>query len=103
LIPLRPPAFPVKFPIMSTDPLEDDTPSEEELETAAEELTGQPTPGTPADRIEALEKWIVYLQNQLMALDEAGKREVSGGSKVAKDLTEARVQLSHWQAQLGSN
>ena len=88
---------------MSTDPLEDDTPPEEELEMAAEELTGQPTLGTPADRIEALEKRIVYLQNQLKALDEVGEREVTGGFKVAKDLAEARVQLSHWQAQLGRN
>ena len=77
----------------------DDTPPEEELEMAVEELTGRPIPGTPAERIEALTKRVVYLQNQLRELDAAGAREFTGANKVAKDLAGAQRQLKEWKAQ----
>ena len=76
-----------------TEPLEDDTPPEEELEMAAEEFTGKDTPGTTEQRIVALNKRIIYLQHQLQSLDES-----TGASKVAQDLAEARQQLARWTA-----
>jgi len=77
----------------------DDTPPEEELEMVVEELTGRSIPGTPAERIEALTKRVVYLQNQLKELDAAGVREFTGVGKVAKDLADAQRQLKGLKAQ----
>ena len=75
--------------------IEDDIPDppEEELEMAAEDLTGHDTPGSPEERIGALKKRIAYLKDQLLGLDDA-----SGASKVAQDLAAARQQLARYQA-----
>ena len=83
---------------MTTDPLDDDTPPEEELEMAIEDFTEQDTPGSPEQRIEALNKRIAYLRNQWDELTAAGAREFEGASKVAQDLAAARQQLARYQA-----
>ena len=93
-------------------PIEDDIPEppEEELEMAVEEATGKDTPGSPAERIEALKKRIAYLEQQLAALiHHADVNPVNQGaildqadigaiSHVQKDLTNARSQLIYWRA-----
>jgi hypothetical protein len=74
---------------MTTDPLDDDTPPEEELEMAVEDFTGCDTPGSPEQRIEALKKRTEYLASM-------GRR--IGLDKVESDLTAARQQLARYQA-----
>ena len=83
---------------MTTDPLDDDTPPEEELEMAVEDLTGKDTPGSPEQRIEALKKRIEYLKEQMQCLDDAGCREGEMASSVARDLAAAWQQLARYQA-----
>jgi hypothetical protein len=74
----------------------DDNAPPEELEMATEEMTGHPFPGKPDERIEAIKKRIAYLENQKSAAEERMDRSFES---LAKDLAEARKQLSEWQAQ----
>jgi hypothetical protein len=52
---------------MATEPLDNHDQSgspTEEIEIAVEEFTGRPMPGNPAERIDALQKRIAYLEEQ---------------------------------------
>jgi hypothetical protein len=86
-----------------TDPLEKkkqpDSPPEE-IEIGAEELLGHPISGNPAERIEALQKRIAYLEDQRRRgehTDEPLKSALL--QRTDSDLAEARQQLKEWQAQ----
>ena len=77
----------------------DDTPPDEELEMAAEELLGRPTAGNPVDRLAAIQKRIVYLQEQRKRLLSGD--DVSEDALIAngRDLAEAHRQIKEWKAQ----
>ena len=64
---------------------------------AAEELTGRPTPGLPADRIDALTKRIAYLERQKASFLQQESQD--GLDAITRDLAEARRQLLEWQHQ----
>ena len=96
--------FSIMLKFMS-DPInrDEDGPPSEELEMAAEEVTGKPFAGHPAERIAALTKRIAYLQKQLRALGGTEAQTSGAAGKVAQDLAEARRQLAQWQAQAPLN
>ena len=78
----------------------DDTPPAEELEMATEELLGRPLAGNPSERIQAIQKRIVYLQDQRRRTEnteEPGRSKLLG--RIDADLAEARQQLAEWQKQ----
>jgi hypothetical protein len=77
----------------------DDTPPPEELEMAVEESLGRPLAGNPADRMEALQKRIAYLQKQRKQLLSGTDLSDDALDGNAKDLAEAQRQLKEWKAQ----
>lgn len=76
-------------------------PSPEDLEMAVEELTGKPTAGNPAERIEALKKRIIFLEAErrtaLDRPDDVDRAEWLAANQ--QDLDNARRQLADFKAQ----
>jgi hypothetical protein len=86
------------LPIMPQD--DEDMPPPEELEMAVEEFFGRPMSGNPAERVEAIQKRILYREEQRRCSaqgDEPLRKALL--QRIDDDLAEARKQLKEWQSQ----
>ena len=86
-----------------TGPLDDNDQSvspPEEIEIGIEEALGHPMSGNPAERIEALQKRIAYLEGQRRCGEHADEPlRTALLHRTDADLAEARQQLKEWQTQ----
>ena len=84
-----------------TDPLDGNDQSTsplEEIEIRIEGTLGHPMSGNPAERIEAIEKRIAYLEDQRRCSEHADDPLRSALiRRTDADLAEARQQLKEWQ------
>jgi hypothetical protein len=86
-----------------TDPLDSNdqfTSPREEIEIRIEGALGHPISGNPAERIEAIEKRIAYLEDQRRCAEHTDEPlRTPLLRRTDADLAEARQQLKEWMAQ----
>jgi hypothetical protein len=86
--------------LQMTGPLDGYTTPPEEVEIRSEKILGHPLAGKPAERIEAMEKRIAYLEDQRRCSEHTDEPLRSALFRtIEADLAEARQQLKEWQAQ----
>jgi hypothetical protein len=86
---------------MNDDDIPDIPP--EELDMVVEEALGHPPAGPPAERIEALQKRVAYLKQQLAAIEDLPDADaVQYLNGIVRDLKDARRQLAEQEHQLGA-
>lgn len=86
--------------LIMTAALAENTSPPEELEIAVEKALGRPFSGNLAERIQALEKRIAYLNDQRRRSEHTGEPLRTALLRCTDaDLTEAKQQLKEWQTQ----